>query len=96
MQKNALADVAHVVCALREKLVAQRGEALRMQVSSFLPGKGRALALGDCRICDVEKVRIIEQFHVRGENRGFCRINFCVEGRAQGLELTPRACDRAG
>src|SRR5688572_6008812 len=47
MQENALAHVAHVIGALRQELVAQRCETLRMEVSSFLPGKGGALALRD-------------------------------------------------
>jgi hypothetical protein len=88
MKKNALPDVAHVVCALREKLVAQRCEALRMQVSRFLPGKGCALALRDRRVSDLEKVRIVEQLHVRGENGGLCRISFCMKRCAQCLDLT--------
>ena len=91
MKENALPDIAHVVGALREKLVAQGGETLRVQLGRFLPGEGGALAFRDRRVGDLEKVRIIEQLDVRGEDRGLCRISFGVERGTQCLELTARA-----
>ena len=69
------------------------GEAFGVQRGRALPGEGGAFSFRDRRIGDLEKIRIVEQFSVRGENGSFARISFAVELRAQGIELAARFFD---
>ena len=94
VKKNALTDIAHVVGALCEELVSQGGETIRVQLGRFLPGESRALALRNGRVGNIEKVRIIEQLGVRGEDRGFRGISLRMQRGTQRLELTARPPDR--
>src|SRR5689334_7204831 len=60
MKEYPLADVAHVVCALREKFVPQGCQPLGVKLGRFLPGESCALTFGDGRVSNLEKIRIIQ------------------------------------
>ena len=68
--QHALANVAQIIGALREQLIAQTCEPLRVSLYRALPGEGGALALGDCGVGDLDEIRILEQLGMRGENGG--------------------------
>ena len=72
--EHAHADVAQVVGALREQLIAQTGEPLGVGLDGAFPGEGGALALGDRGVGDLEEIGIVEQLGVRGEDGGLRRI----------------------
>ena len=93
--EHAQADVAHIVGALGEQFVAQRGEPSAWSRGRALPRERGALALGDRGLGDLEEVGIVEQLLVRGEDRGLGGIGL-LKLRAQGGELSARLVDGVG
>ena len=76
--EHAQPDVAHIVGALCEQFVAQGGETLGVKFGRTFPGEGRALSLGHRGVSHLEKIRIVEEFGVSREDRGFGRISLAL------------------
>ena len=95
-RQHAQADVAQVVRALGEQLIAQPGEPVGVGGDRLLPRERGALALGDRGLGDLEKIRIGDQLLVRGEDRRLRRIGLGVKLRAQRGELSLRGGDGGG
>jgi hypothetical protein len=57
-RQYAQPDIAHVIRALCEELVAHPGKPVRVHGDGLLPSKCSALAFGDCGFGDLEKIRI--------------------------------------
>ena len=68
--QHALANVPKVIGALGEELIAQTCEPFSVSLYRALPREGGTLALRDRGGGDLDEIRVLQQFGMRGENGG--------------------------
>ena len=86
--QHALADIAQIVGALGEQLVAQTGEPVSVGLNGVFPGEGSTLPLRNSGGGNVDQIGILEELGMRRENGGFRLLLVAMQLSAQRFELS--------